>query len=411
MKVLCVFGEHNYGTPKRGEGYEYVNFIPALRRLGHEVIFFDSWNKSLHQNFIELNHALLQTVELHRPDVILSVAMHYEIWLETWEILRDSGIAAMVNWTTDDSWKYPKFSRFVAPSFHAFTTTYPKIYQRYKQDGIPHVVLTQWAANAATLQPPLPAAECKYPISFVGTAHGNRPEIINQLQKRGIEVSCFGHGWPHGTVASSDIPQIVRNSIISLNLSNSALVWNGIFPKKENQIKARVFEVPGLGGFLLSEGADGIERHYQPQKEIAIFHNLDELAELANYYLKHPEERDQVAWAGYNRTVNEHTYDLRLDEVIKFASQMRDEYFQKKNISPDRRIDWVKFERMAKEHTMNWRLNLLKESLAKTCSCVFGSVRGPRAARRLVFELSWRLSGSHTYSAKGLPGRMFYSAS
>ena len=39
MRVLCVFGEHNYGDPNRGEGYEYANFVPALRRLGHEVLF------------------------------------------------------------------------------------------------------------------------------------------------------------------------------------------------------------------------------------------------------------------------------------------------------------------------------------------------------------------------------------
>lgn len=34
--------------------------------------------------------------------------------------------------------------------------------------------------------------------------------------------------------------------------------------------------------------------------------------------------------------------------------------------------------------------------------------RAPRAARRIMFELSWRLFGSHTYSAAGWPGRMFY---
>ena len=44
MKILCVLGEHNYGDPGRGECYEYVNFLPALKSLGHEVVFFESFN-------------------------------------------------------------------------------------------------------------------------------------------------------------------------------------------------------------------------------------------------------------------------------------------------------------------------------------------------------------------------------
>ena len=34
MNILCVFGEHAYGDPARGEGYEYVNFLPCLAETG-----------------------------------------------------------------------------------------------------------------------------------------------------------------------------------------------------------------------------------------------------------------------------------------------------------------------------------------------------------------------------------------
>jgi hypothetical protein len=149
MKILCVFGQHNYGDPTRGEGYEYTNFIPALHRLGHDVQFLESWNRTCYRNFRELNEALLHIVDESRPDVLLSVMFTYEIWTETWEILRDAGISATINWTTDDSWKYAQFSRFLAPSFHAFTTTYPSAYVRYHQDSIPHVLLivVEWGTN------------------------------------------------------------------------------------------------------------------------------------------------------------------------------------------------------------------------------------------------------------------------
>lgn len=411
MRVLCIFGQHNYGDPNRGEGYEYTNFIPTLRRLGHEVLFLESWNRACYHDFRELNEALLRTVEWNSPDVVFAVLLHYEIWLETWEILREAGIAATVNWTTDDSWKYAQFSRLVAPAFHAFTTTYPAIYARYERDGISHVLLTQWASNAAGLQPPLPATECKYAVSFVGTAHGNRRAWVDALRHRGIDVACFGYGWPTGSVAAGDIPQIIRNSIISLNFANGARVWNGILPRQVNQIKARTFEVPGAGGFLLTEWADNLDRYYIPGREIEVFHNLDELADKIRYYLAHPAERDAIAQAGYERTCAEHTYDRRLAEVLDFALCQRVEYFARRGVLPTGRIDWDKFEQAAQHHRMDGKLLLLKRALVTACSIMWGPVRGPRAARRLVFELSWRLVGARTYSAAGWPGRMFYLVS
>src|SRR6266576_6015034 len=115
MTILCVFGEYNYGDPNRGAGYEFMNFLPAFRRLGHEVVFFDSCDRSKFGQFSELNRRLLERVEQVKPDLVFYVPFLYELWLETWQLLRDSGICSTVNWTTDDSWKYEESSKFLAP--------------------------------------------------------------------------------------------------------------------------------------------------------------------------------------------------------------------------------------------------------------------------------------------------------
>jgi spore maturation protein CgeB len=49
--------------------------------------------------------------------------------------------------------------------------------------------------------------------------------------------------------------------------------------------------------------------------------------------------------------------------------------------------------------------------LAAPLRLVWGPRRGRRAARRLLFELSWRIAGARTYGAAGWPGRMFYRES
>jgi spore maturation protein CgeB len=58
-----------------------------------------------------------------------------------------------------------------------------------------------------------------------------------------------------------------------------------------------------------------------------------------------------------------------------------------------------------------WWLKAVRAFLTLPAVILFGPARGPRAARRLLFELSWRLCGPRTYSAQGWPGRLFYRES
>lgn len=411
MKVLCVFGQHNYGDPRRGEGYEYTNFLPALHRLGHEVEFFDSQNRTLYDSFEHLNSSLLKKVEEYRPDVLLAVLTHYEIWIETWEIIRESGICTTINWATDDSWRYTQFSRFVAPHFDAIATTYQQAYEQYLSDGHRNVICTQWAANPDLLHPPLSARDCKYDVIFIGTAHGNRAKRIEFVRSAGIRVECFGHGWPNGPLASAEIPMLTRSAQISLNFANSSVTWNDFLPKRINQIKARIFEVPGYGGMLLTEDAPGLDRYYVPGREIASFRSNSDLRTKLLYYLSKPVERDAIAKAGWERTCREHTYDARLSMLFEFARTQKN--MKQRQIEPALRgtINWRRFERATGRNMMRPREQQFREALAKFCSVAWGPVRGPRAARRLLFELSWRILGEETYTASSIPGRLFYKES
>ena len=390
MRVLCVFGRHNYGDPKRGDSPEYNSFVPAFERLGHTVRHFESWNRLSYPTLAPLNQALLDEVEAFRPDVIFTAQILTEIWIETWETIKARGDVATIALATDDSWKYREVSRFIGPAFHAMATLYEYVIPRYHADGVPHVLLTQMGAPSSWLRPPTPAAQCRYSVSFVGMAHGNRPQLVAQLRQSGIEVSCFGYGWDSGPVASEDIPRIVNNSVISLNFANS---------KTHNQIKARLFEVPGAGGFLLTEHADGIERFYVADQEIAVYSRFDELVAKIKYYLDHLDQRDAIAQAGYERTVREHTYERRVSKIIDFVLSAK---AQTPASIPSRA-----FSEAIKAHELTFGLRLIRWSLVKLCSALFGRVRGPRAARRLVFELSWRLAGRHTFTAAGWPGRLF----
>ena len=390
MKVLCVFGRYNYGDSSRGESPEYSAFVPALQRLGHEVRHFESWDHSGYASLAELNAALLDQVESFRPDVLFNVQILYEIWIETLELIRARGDVATISWATDDSWKYREVSRFIGPAFDAMTTTYDYVVPSYHADGISDVLVTQWAVPGGWLAEPLPSAQCRYAVSFIGTAHGGRGELVQALAARGIDVACFGYGWPSGPIAAADIPRIMRESVISLNFANS---------KGQNQIKARTFEVPGAGGFLLTEDAPQLDRFYDLGTEIAVYRDMDDLVAKIRHYLDHPDERDAVAWAGYRRTAQQHTYEHRMGEVLDFAraAKARHPHFTTR----------ANRDQAMRVHRLTAGLKVLRSVLVGAGSAVYGPKRGPRAARRLVFELSWRWAGRHTFTAAGWPGRMF----
>ena len=397
MHVLCVFSQYNYGLCSRGEGYEYTNFLPALKRLGHEVTFFETWNRNKYLDFVGLNRDFLDTVRQVQPDIILAVQTHYEIWLETWQLIRDLAVSATINWATDDSWKYFQFSRFLVPVLHAFATTYPETYDQYLRGGHNSVLLTQWAANAETLCEPLPAKSCRYKVTFIGSAHGDRIKRISKLRSLGIDVKCFGYGWPSGPIAAETIPEIIRDSVISLNFANSRGV---------NQIKARNFEVPGAGGFLLTESAPDIEKYYLPNQEVVTFSGLSDLSEKVKYFLSHPNARDSIAFAGFQRTRKDHTYDQRMKDVLEFALTARERWV-KTGVKEAKHS----FEELSRKHRVNLGLKMLRQFLVLPCNMIWGKKRGPRAARRLLFEVSWRLVGARTYRSAGWPGRIFYNES
>lgn len=412
MKILCVFGEHNYGDPNRGVGYEYTNFIPSLRRLGHDIVFFESLDKSKYDNFSDLNRQFLTSIEINKPDLIFCVLMNYEIWTETLTMVKNETDAVIINWATDDSWKYEQFSRFMVPYVDWYTTTYPDAVEKSFRHGYNNVVLTQWAANTDNLSEPVSARECRWDVSFVGMAYGNRTKWVSALKDRGINVNCFGYGWENGTVPANAIPEIIRKSVICLNFGDSNWMLNGLLPYRSRQIKARVFEVPGYGGFLMTESADNLENFYEPGREIVLFNTIDELAAKIRYFLANPEHRDKIAMAGHAKTRRKHTYDHRFRDLLSLCNHTR----CSRSVTADGcvgsgKIDFQKFHQFENSHRLNSFLKFIKLLLVFPCNLVWGPTRGPRAARRILFELSWRLCGKRTYSASGWPGRLFYNES
>jgi len=218
---------------------------------------------------------------------------------------------------TDDDWCFYPTNRYFAQYFTWVVTTYRKNMDLYKKHGFTNVILSQWACNAMLFKPM--KIEKTIDVSLIGAPHSNRLQLINHLINKGIKVKVFGPGWGRfpelkrfwgGYLSTKDLVKTINQSKINLNPAMGIFI-NGL------QIKGRTFEIAGCGGFQLTEHKPELYEYFEKNKEIVTFNNLDDLVDKIEYYLKQNNERETIARAAYERTIKEHTWEKRLDDIFK----------------------------------------------------------------------------------------------
>ncbi len=163
----------------------------------------------------------------------------------------------------------------------------------------------------------------KYMIAhcFIGyeLAQTERYRLLKELSEQfdvdlytfsGAEVLPKIHS--HGTVDSlNEMPIVFNESRINLNITMRPIATG---------LSLRLYDVCGCGGFLLTNWQDELPELYEPGVEVETFSSKDEMIDKVRYYLAHDDERAAIAKRGYERTKAEHTYEMRIREMLKIIS-------------------------------------------------------------------------------------------
>jgi len=354
MKIIFCGLKYEYGVPSRGLSFEYYNFYDTLMKMnngGHSVVHFpfDVYYRELGQR--GMNQKLLEYVRNHQPDLIFFFLFNDEFQKDVLLYIKNELKITTFNWFADDHWRFYNFSRYWAPFFSFVSTTDAESIPRYHKFGIYNVVQTQWGFNHFLYQIPsdfdFEKVIYQFDVSFVGQNHSNRERIVKFLRSNGIDVACFGRGWASGRLEFNEMLKVFRNSKINLNFSRAS---GGFKPRilasilvtrrcdrkirlqpisrlPQNikatihrfgkQIKGRMFEIPGSGGFLITEKAGNISDYFIEDKEIVVFDSPKELLEKIRYYLGNDSLRKEIAYNGFRRAISEHTYEHRFNNIFK----------------------------------------------------------------------------------------------
>ncbi len=97
--------------------------------------------------------------------------------------------------------------------------------------------------------------------------------------------------------------------------------FNCTSKQMKGAVNQRVFDVPAAGAFLLTDHRRQMELLFEPGREVAVYHDPEEIPALLERCLADPELRRAIAGAGRRRVLAEHTYEHRLSAMLAAMEQ------------------------------------------------------------------------------------------
>jgi len=158
-------------------------------------------------------------------------------------------------------------------------------------------------------------------ICFVGMPYENRIQILNALE--GFDVGVYGDYWKRyrhrmtfnyykGKAYDDMVKKIYCASKIVLNINHS---------QSKQGVNARTFEIPCCGAFEIVNYVPGLEELFDLETELVCYKDVQELRELASFYLVNEKCRHKIIENGYKRVMRDHLWTKRVKDILIFASK------------------------------------------------------------------------------------------
>lgn len=164
-------------------------------------------------------------------------------------------------------------------------------------------------------------------FSFVGGIsrhHGGAIPLLEYLAKQ-TDMRVYGYGadnLPSGSLIRQSHAGEVWGMDMYRALARSRITLNRHINVAENNANnMRLYEATGVGAMLLTDHKDNLHELFEIGREIIAYSSKEEAAELVRHYLAHPEEAAEIAKAGQLRTLREHTYAQRMQELLPILKQ------------------------------------------------------------------------------------------
>ncbi len=288
------------------------NWYDPMCQVFTNVLRYDTFRGANIGGICQANREIIEIAETYHPKYVIYPCIFIGIVTEATLTALLKICCIVVGYFFDDDSYFEAVSRWMVPYIDYFVSagdTRGGIIAAYENLGARCILGVPLPRNPAIFCK-LKGVEKLYNATFIGRTYSNRLEYFANISNHGSDVKYLGGGYEH-KVHSSKIVKIYNQSRINLNFTK------GCASTSDRHITGRVFEVTLSGGFLLTEYAVGLENYFEIGREIECFETAQEAAEKIQYYLKHSDEREQIAECGYLRAQREYTGQVQLSRVFR----------------------------------------------------------------------------------------------
>lgn len=276
--------------------------------------------KPVIQRFIpsgQIYDVLAAQIRHYRPDVLLNQAVDEIPDDFLWEMKPNVRLIA-------GQIASPLIGQRKFRSYDLMLSSLPNFVDYFRNQGI-RTELHRFAFEASIL-PRLQQRGKAISASFVGSLssyHSSRVRLLEMLCEKG-NLSVWGQGASSlpksseihnhycGNAWGLEMYQILQDSKVTLNHHIS------IASNYANNM--RLFEATGVGVMLVTDRKDNLHEIFEPGKEVAVYSSPEECLEVMRYYLEHDAERQAIAVAGQQRTLRQHNYEVRMQELAELLT-------------------------------------------------------------------------------------------
>ncbi|HEY1583296.1 MAG TPA: glycosyltransferase [Chthoniobacterales bacterium] len=346
MKI-AFFGSSLLSAYWNGAATYYRGIIRALHQRGHQITFYepDAYDRQQHCDISEPDWArvvVYQAVEIEAARWVERAAKEADVMVKTsgvgvFDELLEKAVAetkrpdnTTIFWDVDAPATLERMKaspndplREQVPRYD-FILTYgggQPVVEGYKAFGARECIPIYNALDPTT-HFPAPADPCfAGSLGFLANRLPDREARVEEFFLRAARLLpneqfvLGGTGWERplppnvrhtGHVYSRDHNRFNCSSRAVLNVNRASMAHYGFSPP------TRVFEAAGAGACLITDAWEGIELFLQPNEEVLIAHNGEEVADLVRSL--HPESAQEIGQAARRRVLAEHTYRHRAEQ-------------------------------------------------------------------------------------------------
>jgi spore maturation protein CgeB len=77
------------------------------------------------------------------------------------------------------------------------------------------------------------------------------------------------------------------------------------------------------GGLYLTEAHPELDNVFLQGEEILTYSGIDDLASKIKYYLAHPDQAEAIREKGYQRSLREHTWEMRFEKIFRLIGILK----------------------------------------------------------------------------------------